>query len=326
MPNFTTTQPKILIVKSTGFSQSQCDEVAQTFTTAEFVFPDDTADAIASALPGVHAIINCPRPLFGPQILAGAGNHLKWIHVGGAGCEQFLISELVNSEVTLTNGKIIQGPEVADHAFALLLCLTRNIHLVERGQSVREMPRPIELYDKTLAVIGAGGIGLLVAERSRAFGMDVIAITPEFVPMLPSIRKFCPPDRMHEVLGEADVVVMAAPHTKDSYQMMARTEFQAMKKSAIYISVSRGANTDTEALVEALQNGEIAAAGLDVTDPEPLPEEHPLRQLQNVVLTPHIAGPSDQNRKRSFDLIIDNIGRFINGHHLYNIVDKQRGW
>jgi len=119
---------------------------------------------------------------------------------------------------------------------------------------------------------------------------------------------------------------MAAPHTDQSFRMMGRNEFAAMKSSSWYISVSRGATTDSQSLIQALQSGEIRGAGLDVTDPEPLPEDNPLRHMDNVVITPHIGGPSDYNRQRSFDLIKENIERFVKGEPLCNIINKRLGY
>jgi phosphoglycerate dehydrogenase-like enzyme len=131
---------------------------------------------------------------------------------------------------------------------------------------------------------------------------------------------------LHEALAKSDVVVMAAPVTDASRKMMGREEFKAMKQGSIFVAVSRGVPTETEALVEALESGHLAAAGLDVTDPEPLADDHPLRTMPNVVITPHIAGPSDHNRERSLTLLKANTAQFVAGRPLYNIVDKKLGY
>jgi len=317
---------RIVLVTSTGMPAEWVESVRTAAVGAEVVTPRDNAEEISAAIPGADALINCPRHLFTPELLRQAGNNLQWVHIGGAGIEEFLIPEFVESDITLTNGKIIQGPSVADHAMALLLSITRNIHRVVRGQTVREMPRPLELRGKVMTVIGVGGIGMLIAERAHAFGMKVIAVSPDYVAMTSFIEDFLPPERLHEALEKSDVVVMAAPVTGASRRMMGQAEFSAMKQGGIYVAVSRGVPTDTNALVEALQNGHLAAAGLDVTDPEPLPDDHPLRAMPNVVITPHIAGPSDHNRERSLVLLKANAAQFVAGRPLYNVVDKKLGY
>ena len=317
---------RIVLVTSTGMPPEWVEGVRTAAAGAEIVTPRDNAEEISAAIPGADALINCPRHIFTAELMRQAGNNLQWVHIGGAGIEEFLIPEFVESGITLTNGKIIQGPSVADHAMALLLSITRNIHRVVRGQQVRDMPRPMELRGKVMTVIGVGGIGMLVAERAHAFGMKVIGVSPDYVAMTSFIEDFLPPERLHEALEKSDVVVMAAPATGASRKMMAAAEFSAIKQGGIYIAVSRGVPTDTDALVEALQSGKLSAAGLDVTDPEPLPDDHPLRAMPNVVITPHIAGPSDHNRVRSLTLLKANVAQFVAGGTLYNIVDKKLGY
>ncbi len=319
-------QQKIVLVISSGMPVESVEGVQIAAAGAEIVTPRDNAEEISAAIPGAAALINCPRHLFTPELLRQAGNGLRWVHIGGAGIEQFLFPEFVESGITLTNGKIIQGPSVADHAMALLLSITRNIHRVVRGQTVRDMPRPLELRGKVMTVIGVGGIGMLIAERAHAFGMKITGVSPEYVAMTSFIEDILPPDRLHEALAASDVVVMAAPVTGASRRMMAAREFSAMKRGGIYVAVSRGVPTDTEALADALNSGHLSAAGLDVTDPEPLADDHPLRAMPNVVITPHIAGPSDHNRERSLALLKANAAQFVAGRPLYNIVDKKLGY
>src|SRR3989338_3410801 len=150
---------RIMIVRSTGMPQENITQLESLFKSqAELVVPDDKKESIFGKIAGIHALIGCPRPLFSTEIVAKAGKELTWIHVPGAGCEEFLIPKVVDSNITLTNGKIIQGPSVSDHAVALLLCLSRNLNYVLR-ESTAKMPRPTELRGKTALVIGCGGIG-----------------------------------------------------------------------------------------------------------------------------------------------------------------------
>ncbi|MEW5728910.1 MAG: D-2-hydroxyacid dehydrogenase [Pseudomonadota bacterium] len=313
-----------MIVLSRGLLREQADEMVSGID-AEFVFAQDNRDDIWAAASDLDGIVNCPRALFDPPLLAKLQPRLKWVHNGGAGVETFMFPEFVNSGIVFTNGRIIQGPECSDHAMALLLALTRNLHLILRGKTA-EMPRPIELLGKTAAVIGCGGIGLLTAEKLAAHGVKVIGIDEDYIPMVSFISKLHNVDNGLEILGECDFVVMAAPHTFRTARIMDAHAFSCMKRGSYFVNVSRGTTVDTDALVEALKSGHLAGAGLDVTSPEPLPADHPLRQMDNVIITPHSAGLSDFNRQRSLEVIRGNIKRFVAGQPLCNEVDKSRGY
>lgn len=316
---------RILIVTSTGILASRVAELHDAIPGAEIFTAEDNQDAITAQLPGVHALIGCPRFLFGRELLDRAGASLRWVHAQGAGCEEYCIPELVERGIVLTNGRIIQGPSVADHALALLLALSRNLHYHLRGVTTG-LPRPVELRGKTAAVIGCGGIGMLLAERLHACGMEVLGVDAEYVPMVRALRVWYAPDHLHEALALANAVIVAAPATPQSQRLIDRAAFAAMRSTALFVNVSRGALVDTDALVAALQGGHIAAAGLDVTEPEQLPDGHPLRAMPNVIITPHVAGPSDHNRDRSFQLITENVQRFVAGQPLLNRVDTVLGY
>jgi len=318
-------QPKILLIRSAGFPQDWVDEMRATFPGVEFMVADDNAEAIHAAVPGAHVLVGCPRPIFTPDLLAKAKN-LVWVHGTGAGVEQFIFPEFVNSPILFTNGRIIQGPEVADHALALILALTRNVSRMLKGQPRSEMPRAIELRKKTCLVYGLGGIGLLVAERVKAFGMSVIGIANDLPPMVSLVDEFYGPEEFLAQLPRAQVVVCAAPNTVCTRQVIDAAHFAAMPEDSIFVNVSRGAIVDTEALTDAVRAGKFRGVGLDVTDPEPLPQEHPLWSFPHVLITPHMAGPSDHNRRRSFELVRTNIARFLRGENLLNVVNKDLGY
>lgn len=315
-----------MLVCSAGFLREMALEIESYFENrARFVIVEDKAPSILEHVEGIHALIGCPRPLFSEELLAKARKTLQWIHVPGSGCEEFLIPSLVESEVRLTNGKIIQGPSAADHAVALLLCLTRNLHYVLRPEE-GPRSRPIELRGRTALIVGCGGIGTLIGECLASFGMRIWGVTPEYVPMLRLWKKLLPPEELAQALPLADAVILSAPLTPSTEKIMGEKEFARMKPGAYFINVARGKLVETQALTEALQRGALQGAGLDVTDPEPLPEEHPLRKMPQVIVSPHIAGPSDKNRRRSFQLIRNNIERFVSGKPLINGVDKRRGY
>ena len=261
-----------------------------------------------------------------------AAKQLKWVQCGSAGVERMLLGTngepLRNSSIVLTNNRIVQGPEIADHAFAMLLFLTRRLDGFVKDRQLMRSPgyQPIELNGKTALVIGVGGIGTQIAVRAWAFGMKVVGVDPEDKPYTPFVSRVVKPDQLDQVLPEADVVFVSAPHTEASRKMVGGRQFEIMKANAYFIAVSRGALYDTNGLVKALDSRRLAGAGLDVTDPEPLPADHPLRKFDNVVLTPHVAGQSDRIGERIMGTFKENIRRFAQGETLVNIVDKKKGY
>jgi phosphoglycerate dehydrogenase-like enzyme len=264
-----------------------------------------------------------------------AGKNLKWVAVMSAGVERVLFprdgsSDLRDSHITLTNNKIVQGPEIADHALAMLLMLSRNLYILYRNDQQQTWDphsfHGIELNGKTAVVVGVGGIGTQIAVRANAFGMTVIGVDPEDKPFLPFLKSVVKPDQFDDVLPQADVVFISVPDTPKSHKMMGAHQFELMKKNSYFIAVSRGGIYDMNGLVKALDKKRLAGAGVDVTDPEPLPKVHPLWKFENVIITPHIAGRSDQDSTRMVGTIKENIRRFVEGKPLINVVDKQKGY
>ena len=264
-----------------------------------------------------------------------AGKNLKWVGVMAAGVERVLFpadgtSDLRDSNIILTNNKIVQGPEIADHALAMLLMLSRNLYvLYKNDQQQIWNPRSfhgIELRGKTAVVIGVGGIGTQIALRANAFGMTIIGVDREDKPFLPFVEKVVKPDQLDTVLPQADVVFISVPDTPQSHKMMGASQFALMKKNSYFIAVSRGGIYDMGGLVKALDEKRLAGAGVDVTDPEPLPKEHALWRFENAIITPHIAGRSDQDAGRMVGTIQENIRRFVAGKPLINVVDKKKGY
>jgi D-2-hydroxyacid dehydrogenase (NADP+) len=263
-----------------------------------------------------------------------AGKKLKWVQSWGAGVERLLFlsggNDLRDSDIVLTNNRISEGIELADHAFSLLLYNTRQLYRWSgnkqketwdsRGQSV------IALKGLTAVVIGVGGAGTQIAFRAWAFGMNVIGVDIEDIPIMPILSRTVKPDQLNEVLPLADVVFVSAPHTAQSHKMIGPAQFDAMKKGAYFIAVSRGGLYDMDALVKALDSRKLSGAGVDVVDPEPLPKGHPLWKFENVMITPHVAGRSQNDRARMSDVVKENIRRFVDGKPLINVVDKQKGY
>ena len=264
-----------------------------------------------------------------------AGKNLKWVGVMSAGVERVLFpsdgtSDLRRSSIVLTNNKIVQGPEIADHALAMLLMLSRDLYILYKNDQQQIWnPRSfkgIELSGKTAVVVGVGGIGTQIAVRANAFGMRVIGVDPEDKPFLPFLQRVVKPDEFDDVIPQADVVFLSVPDTPKSHKMMGAHEFELMKQNSYFIAVSRGGIYDMNGLVKALDDKRLAGAGVDVTDPEPLPKDHALWKFENVVITPHIAGRSDQDSVRMIGTIKENVRRFVEGKPLINVVDKQKGY
>jgi phosphoglycerate dehydrogenase-like enzyme len=182
----------------------------------------------------------------------------------------------------------------------------------------------LHLADATLGVVGLGQIGSEVARRGLAFGMRVLAVDPVQTAAPPGTAALWRPDRLPDLLGQSDFVVIAAPHTPETVKLFRRPLFRQMKPSAYFINIGRGAIVDLGDLVAALEAGELAGAGLDVYETEPLPADHPLWKMPNVILTPHVAGASPRIAERHLQVLLDNVGRFARGEPLANVVDKQR--
>ena len=264
-----------------------------------------------------------------------AGKNLKWVGVMSAGVERVLFpsdgtSDLRQSKIILTNNKIVQGPEIADHALAMLLMMSRDLYVLYRDDQQQiwdsKSFHGIELRGKTAVIVGVGGVGTQIAIRANAFGMHVIGVDPEDKPFLPFLDSVVKPDQFDDVIPKADVVFISAPDTPKSHKMMGTREFELMKKNSYFIAVSRGGVYNLNGLVRALDEKRLAGAGVDVTDPEPLPKDHPLWKFRNVIITPHIAGRSDEDAARMVGTIQENIRRFVDGRPLINVVDKQKGY
>ncbi len=263
-----------------------------------------------------------------------AGKKLQWTAIRSAGVETILhrtgSTALRDSNIVVTNNQIVQGPEIADHAMAMLLTLSRGIHtFIEHRKIEKWQARPypgIELRGKTGVIIGLGGIGQQIAQRAWAFGMNIIGVDPEDIPFSPFWQRVVKPDQLDEVVPLADVVFISAPHTEKSHKMMGPNQFELMKKNSYFIAVSRGGIYNMDALVKALDSKKLSGAGVDVTDPEPLPAGHPLWKFDNAIITPHIAGRSDHDAERMSNTIKENLRRFGDGRPFVNVVDKSKGY
>jgi len=268
-----------------------------------------------------------------PEFLARAKN-LVWVQAMYAGVERLVAVEPLakNDAIVLTNFRGVHGPAIADHAMAMLLSLTRNLPSYTAPDARRRpsgnaaTSRPIALDGRTMLVVGIGGIGTEIAQRGHGFGMRVIGTRRSTTPGPDFIERVGQPQDLLAMLPEADVVAIAVPLTAETENLFNAEAFAAMKPGSYLINIARGKIVNTDALIEALNSGKLAGACLDVTDPEPLPADHPLRSFPNVIITPHVAGVSEVTVQRGTVMLRENMRRFGAGEPLLNVVDKQVGY
>ena len=271
-----------------------------------------------------------------------AATRLRWVQSPTASLEHYLFPELVEHACVLTNMRGLFGSVIAEHVVGYMLCFTRNLHLYVRqqmeakwaplgGESARSSfaagPGVIsamdrahrELSDCTLGILGFGAIGRAIAERAAAFHMKIVAVDPYPAPGAVDVWGL---DRLDEMLVVSDFVVIAAPHTPRTVGMFGREQFQRMKPQSCLINIGRGAIVKLDELVAALDGGEIAGAALDVFELEPLPADHPLWGMSNVIMTPHVAACSVHIATHHLTLLLENIRRFVSGDELLNQASK----
>jgi phosphoglycerate dehydrogenase-like enzyme len=259
-----------------------------------------------------------------------AAKQLRWIQYTAAGVEGILTPELVESPVVLTNMQRIYAPAISETAIGLLLALAHGINRYAVQTRERQWKQLQGLHDvsgMTMGIVGLGGIGTETAYRAHyGFGMKVLAVDPKPLPKPAFVAELHSLDWLPQMAPQVDVLVSAAPHTRQSEGMFNEAVFRAMKKTAYFINVSRGKLVDTPALVRALQEGWIAAAGLDVAYKEPLPADEPLWTAGNVIITCHTSGWTPRTPERQMALFTENVRRYLAGLPLLNVVDKTRGY
>jgi phosphoglycerate dehydrogenase-like enzyme len=280
-----------------------------------------------------------------PPLLAAA-RRLRWVQSPTASLEHYLFPELAAHPCVLTNMRGLFSDVIADQVFGYVLCFARNLHrYVLQQASTRWAPvggeservafstgpgtvnaidrAHLHLADLTLGVVGLGSIGGEVARRGLAFGMRVVAVDPARTEAPAGVAALWPVERLPDLLGASDFVVIAAPHTPRTAKMFRRAQFRRMRPSAYLINIGRGAIVDLADLTAALEAGEIAGAGLDVFETEPLPADHPLWGMgDKVIITPHVAGYSPRIAGRHLAVLLENVRRFVRGEPLTNTVNK----
>jgi phosphoglycerate dehydrogenase-like enzyme len=311
--------------------------------------PPAMADAIRNRWPQMRVVHlpnydRLPEELPDTDIFVGyslrakqlvEGKKLKWIHSTAAGVAQLMYPELRESGILVTNPSGIFSTPMAEHTMGLLLALARNFPDCVRQQDLAnwaqqqiwDQPQHItEVNGALLLIVGFGSIGHELARRAKAFDMRIWGVSRSGVGDMSLPEKIVPVAKLHEVLPHADYVVIAAPETPETKQLIGRAEIARMKPGARLINVARGSLLDDAALFEALESGKLGGTALDVTEPEPLPAESPLWKARNLLITPHTSAISDRLWPRQTALLLDLLECWFAGRELVNRVHLERGY
>ncbi|HUN41826.1 MAG TPA: D-2-hydroxyacid dehydrogenase [Acetobacteraceae bacterium] len=264
-----------------------------------------------------------------PRELLAKGTKLRWLQAPQAAPPAgYYYPELIAHDVAVTNFREIYNDHISAHIMAFVLAFARGLHVYIPQQLRHEWKKPAEdlgvlhLPDATMLIVGVGGIGAETARLASAFGITVLATDARRTDAPPGVAELHKPEALDTLLPRADVVVLTVPHTPATEGFFNRARFQRMKRSGFFINIGRGMTTKLDDLVAALRAGEIAGAALDVYEQEPLPAEHPLWGMPNVMLTPHMAGYGPYLNDRRFEIIVENCQAFAAGRPLRNVVDK----
>ncbi|QAT50175.1 D-2-hydroxyacid dehydrogenase [Caproiciproducens sp. NJN-50] len=301
------------------------EKLQETAPNAEIIFTDSKElgrDLIARA----NILIGTP-----PRSLLKYAARLEWFQLFSAGAEQYIAPGILPEGVTLTNATGAYGKSMSEYMLCAALSLLLDFPYYRDNQRQhlwQDRDRSRHILGTTALVIGLGNIGSEFAMRYKALGGKVIGIkrTPGEKPDY--LDELSTSDRLNEFLPRADVVTLSLPSTSETMHLFGKDKISLMKPSAVLINVGRGTAVDTDALSDALYEGKIYGAALDVTDPEPLPAEHPLWNAPNTIITPHISGGWNEhgNLERIFEIICANLSRYFSGEPLINVVDMSTGY
>ena len=289
----------------------------------------------ASDNAGVEAALPDTEVMYGfrlrPENLPLA-RRLRWVQATSAGVNNALYPEFAATDIMLTSAAGIHAVQISEHALAMMLAFARGLNVFIPRQADRQWERPGgdeslgEIFEKTLGIIGMGQIGEALAARAKAFGMRVLGLKGRPAGYKGLADEVVGPEGLERVMRESDYVVALLPQTPGTAGLISAKAIDAMKPTSYFINLGRGKTVDEAALVRALAEGRIAGAGLDVFETEPLPKESPLWGMANVIITPHTAGQSPRYWERCTALLIENLGRYMRGERLANLVDKKRGY
>lgn len=262
-----------------------------------------------------------------------AATRLRWIQSPGAGVEWLWgVPEIVDTQIQVTNTRGAHAETIAEHTFFLLLALTRQVRTVLDYQARKEWDawkfrgtlRGIK--GLTMGIVGFGNIGRAIAERANAFGLKLLAVDAHPAAPAHGVAEVWPLERFDEMCAQSDILVTAVPITPQTRGMIGAKQIGLMKERGYVLAMSRGGIVDEAALVDALKSGKLAGAGLDVQATEPMKEDDPLWTAPNTIVTPHVSGASELTTNLMWNFFYENVGRFLKGEPLTNLVDKKLGY
>lgn len=259
--------------------------------------------------------------------IAARAKRLRWVHTFSTGVDNLPYKELFERGAILTCSRGAHAVVLAEHSLMLMLMLAKRMPKFTRDQAGRRGDRVQmgTLQGRTLGILGFGAVGRELARKARPFDMRVVAAkrSPAFAE---GVDRLIPMQEREELFRESDYVVCTLPLTDETIHVVGERELRAMKPTGFFINISRGRVVDEQALIRALKEGWIAGAGLDVVEQEPLPAESELYALQNVVITPHVAGWAEEALAKAFEIFLENLRRLVAGENMVNVVDRVAGY
>lgn len=312
-------QPKILVSHGAPH-RGDPDELASAITTslpdADVRVTNDYDELLAEIETAAALVTRLDLKEGIPEVLDRAEN-LRWIHALSAGYNKYDLERLREMDVVLTNASGVHANPIAEQVMGYLTVFERRMLQGIRQQARKEWChyRGGELNGQTMGIVGVGEIGGRIAELGSAFGMEVLGVKRDTDDVDAAVDEVYSPAERRTVVGRSDYLVVACPLTDDTYEMIGARDFDSMKSSAVVVNVGRGKVIDEDDLEDALQNGQIAGAALDVQATEPLPSDSPLWTLSNVIVTPHMAGSTPHYLERCADIFVDNYDAFRNGDY-----------
>ena len=311
----------IVVFDPPVLNQQLGSTILEGTSDVEVVFPERLE--LAAALSDAEVFFG-----FHPPEIFREAKKLRWIQFTAAGLDQLLDAELVERGLLITNASGVHAPQVVETAWALTMALARRLPKYLRNQKDHrwEPDSHYDLAGSTVGIVGLGGIGRRYARIAAAFGMRVKAVDPHRSTPVDGVESVWGMNRLDELLQQADVVLISCPYTQETQHLIDRGRLRMMKRTAILVNIARGGIVEEEALMEALRAGQIAGAGLDVCETEPLPAESPLWDVPNLIITPHCAGLSTQRADRLTQFFCQNLSRYVDGKPLVNLIDPQRGY
>ncbi|MGI6199492.1 MAG: D-2-hydroxyacid dehydrogenase [Christensenellales bacterium] len=289
---------------------------------AEVLLFEDASDP---RLAGADAVFGGVRPHDLPGLA-----RLRWLQLGSAGADGYTDRSLYcRPDAVLTNASGTYGAPIAEHLLAMMLSLLRQLPLLRDRQRAHRWDRQVSMAEfggKTVGILGLGDIGYETALRAHALGARVIAVKRTAAEPPDCVAALYDFSGVDQVIRESDLVCLCLPHTPATHHILDERRLAMMKPGAMVFNIGRGGLIDQDALIDALRQGRLAGAGLDVTDPEPLPADSPLWEMEQVLITPHVSGVSPANDARKMSIFLDNLARFAASEPLTNQVDFAQGY